>query len=163
LHIFENVPTSLTVVADPSLLVDEKQTVAAGQSVRLRTSQGGWHTLAARLPSGPIVGLGTALTVSVSDALKNDAGQYIGTAADGYSIFRSPIMVTDLPVGGRVVITIFRAGVTFMDGTTVMTLTDADFVNGVAYLQFRFAPGITGGYCHYIDVYDGQNHFMGRR
>jgi hypothetical protein len=161
--LFENVPSSLSIVADPSLLVDEKQTVAAGQSVRLRSSQGGWHTLAARLPSGPIVALGSVLTVSVSDALKNDAGQYIGTAADGYSTFRSPIMVTDLPVGGRVVITIFRSGVTFMDGTTVMTLTDTDFVNGVAYLQFRFAPGITGGYCHYMDVYDGQNHFMGRR
>jgi hypothetical protein len=160
---FDHVSSSLQVVGDPSLQVDKMFAVGAGQNVKLRTSQGGWHTLAARLPNGPIVTLGKVLTLSVSDALKNDASQYIGTGADGYSIFRSPIVVTDLPAGGRAVITIFRSGVTFMDGTTVMTLADTDFVNGVAYLQFRFAPGITGGYCHYIDVYDSQGHSFGRR
>jgi acylphosphatase len=162
-HIFENVPASLLVVAAPSMLVDEKLPVGNGQSVRLRASRGGVHDLAARIPGGPIVALGTVTTVTVADALKNDAAQYIGAAPDGYSIFRSPIVVTDLTPGSRVVITIFRAGVTFMDGTTAMTLSAADFVNDVAYLQFRFAPGITGGYCHYIEVYDAQNHFMGRR
>ena len=162
-QLFENVAPSLLIVSDPSMLVDEKLTVGAGQSVRLRTSQGGPHVLAARIPSGPIVAFGTVTAVSVSDALKNDAGQYIGGSADGYSVFRTPIVVTDLTPGSRVVITIFRAGVTFMDGTSVMTLTAEDFVNDVAYLQFRFAPGIAGGYCHYIEVYDAQNHFMGRR
>jgi hypothetical protein len=162
-HIFSNISPSLRVVGDPSIQVDKVSAVGNGQNVKMRTSQGGWHTLAARLPSGPIVALGNVLTVNVSDALKSDASQFIGTAADGYSIFRAPIVVTDLPASGRVVITIFRAGVTFMDGTSVMTLMPADFVNGVAYLQFRFAPGITGGYCHYIDVFDSQNHCMGRR
>jgi hypothetical protein len=72
-------------------------------------------------------------------------------------------VVTDLPPGGRVVLTIFRAGVTFMDGTTVKTLTAADFVDGVAYVEFRYPSDLGGGYCHYMDVYDAQNWHLGRR
>ena len=160
---FSGVPSTLQIVGDSSLTIDEMLIATPGQSVRLRTSQGGNHVLAARIPNGPIVAFGSVLTLNVSDALKNDAGQYIGTGEDGYSVFRTPIVVTDLPVGGRVVVTIFRAGTTFMDGTTVVTLTSEDFVNGVAYLQFRFPTGMDGGYCHYIDVYDAQNNHLGRR
>jgi hypothetical protein len=50
-----------------------------------------------------------------------------------------------------------------MDGTTVKTLTAADFVDGVAYVEFRYPSDLGGGYCHYMDVYDAQNWHLGRR
>jgi hypothetical protein len=162
---FPSVPSALKITAEPSLAVDSAVAEGAGQKALLRALRAGSHTVAARIGggTGPIVSLGTIPTVGISDALKSDAAVYIGSLPDGYQVLRTPVVVTDLPPGGRVVLTIFRAGVTFMDGTTVMTLTAEDFVEGVAYVDFRYPSGMSGGYCHYIDVYDAQNRYLGRR
>jgi hypothetical protein len=160
---FPGVPAALKISGDPSLFVDDSVSEGTGQSVKLRATSSGSHVMAARIPGGPIVGLGVVTTLGIADALRGDAAEYIGSTEDGYRILRTPIVVTDLPPGGRVVLTIFRAGVTFLDGTTVKTLTSADFVEGVAYVDFRYPAGMTGGYCHYIDVYDAQNRYLGRR
>lgn len=138
---FPQVPTALKISGEPSLVVDSTQAEGAGQKALLRPSRSGSHVLAARLPDGgPIVALGNVSTIGVADALRGDASVYIGSTADGYRILRTPIVVTDFPPGGKVVITIYRAGVSFLDGTTVITLTEADFINGVAYIDFRILP-----------------------
>ena len=160
---FPGVSSALKITAEPSLAVDESAAEGTGQKVKMRAMRAGDHVLAARIPNGPIVGLGAVTTLGIADALKGDAAIYVGSTTNGYRILRTPIVVTDLPVGGRVVLTIYRAGVTFMDGTTVMTLTAADFINGVAYVDFLYPSDLTGGYCHYIDVYDAQNRNLGRR
>jgi hypothetical protein len=162
---FSAVPSSLKITAEPSLAVDSTQAEGSGQKALFRALRAGSHTIAARIGGGvgPIVSLGTINTVGISDALKSDAAVYVGSLADGYQVLRTPVVVTDLPAGGRVVLTIFRAGVTFLDGTTVMTLAAEDFVEGVAYVDFRYPSGMSGGYCHYIDVYDAQNRYLGRR
>jgi len=160
---FPGVPASLQIAASPTLGVDTAVAEGTGQKAQLRPLSGGTHTLAARIPNGAIVALGSVTTISVSDALKSDATSYIGSTADGYRILRTPVVITDLPVGGRVVLTIFRAGVTFIDGTTLKTLTAPDFIEGVAYVDFRYPPEMGGGYCHYIDVYDAENRHLGRR
>jgi PA14 domain/Bacterial TSP3 repeat len=160
---FAGVPSLLKITAAPELLIDRAVAEGAGQKTFLRAMTDGTHTLAARCPSGAIVSLGSVTSVGVADTVKNDAATYIGSTADGYRIMRSPIVVTGLPVGGRVVITIFRAGVKFMDGTSVKTLTLADFVDGVAWIDFHYPAKLGGGYCHYMDVYDAQNRHLGRR
>jgi hypothetical protein len=160
---FPGVPSGLKIVAGPAMEVNTTVAEGTGQKAQFRPLGGGSHALAARIPNGPIVTLGSVSTIGVSDALSNDAETYVGSTADGYRILRSPIVVTDLPAGGRVVLTIYRAGVTFLDGTTVKTLTAADFVDGVAYVEFRYPSDMSGGYCHYIDVYDAQNRLLGRR
>jgi hypothetical protein len=148
--------------SEPSLVIQAKKASGTGVQLQLLAKRNGTHTIAARLSAaGPILALGTVSTVGISDALTNDAAVFIGSA-DGYNILRSPIVVSDLPPGGRVVVTIFRAGVSFMDGTTVKTLVASDLEEGVAYLDFRYPQGMSGGYCHYIDVYDGQNRYLGR-
>ena len=60
------------------------------------------------------------------------------------------------------VVTIYRAGVTYLDGTTVLELSSEDFTNGVAYVDFRYSAGMSGGYCHYMDIYDAENRHLGR-
>ncbi len=160
---FSGIPAGLLISGEASIAVDARQPEGSGQKALLRPFRSGKHTLAARLPNGPIVSLGTVTTLGVSDALRNDAAVYIGSTPDGYRIMRTPIVVTDLPPGGRVVLTIFRAGVTFLDGTTVMEFTSDNFINGVAYVDFRYPAEMIGGYCHYTDIYDAENRHLGRR
>jgi hypothetical protein len=160
---FGSVPTSLWVDAEPSLVIASRKASGTGQQLQLLAGRHGQHAVAARLtPSGPIVSLGVVSTVGIADALQNDAEEFVGSTGTGQRIMRAPIVVADLPPGGKVVITIFRSGFTFLDGTTVKTLTAADFTAGVAYLDFLYPGGMEGGYCHYIDVYDAQNRHLGR-
>ncbi|MBK1883781.1 hypothetical protein JIN85_15290 [Luteolibacter pohnpeiensis] len=161
---FPDVASSLSVDSEPSLLIDDAIAEGDGQRLYFRPLRSGTHVVAARIGSdGPIVALGTIPTVGVSDALRNDAAVYIGSTEDGYRVLRTPIVVTDIQPGWTVVITISRAGVTFLDGTTELTLTYEDFVNGVAYVDFRYPPDMEGGYCHYTDVYDEEGRNLGRR
>jgi hypothetical protein len=161
---FPQIPAVLKIAGEPSLGVDVTQPEGSGQKALLRPFRSGTHVLAARLPDGgPILALGEISTIGVADALRGDAATYVGSTSDGYRILRTPIVITDFPPGGTVVITIFRAGVTFLDGTIVMTLTESDFENGVAYIDFRYPPEMSGGYCHYTDLYDAQGRNLGRR
>ena len=144
--------------------ISGRSSEGAGARVQLLATRSGPHTLGARIggKTGPIVGLGQVGTVGFSDALRGDASQFIGSTEDGYRILRTPILVTHLPPGGRVVLTIFRAGVTFLDGTLVKELNAADFAEGVAWVDFRYPAGMSGGFCHYTDIYDGENRHLGR-
>jgi PA14 domain/Bacterial TSP3 repeat len=161
---FPNVPFRLLIAGEPSLSVESKVVSGTGQRVRLRAERAGRHSIAARLPeSGAIVALSEVSTVGFSDALRHDAAVFVGSTPDGFRILRTPILVTDLPPGGKVVMTIFRAGVTFMNGTTVLELRAEDFRNGVAYVDFRYPASMMGGYCHYTDIYDASGRNLGRR
>lgn len=161
---FPSVPNSLVITAEPSVRIHSTGAFGTGSKARFSALRYGEHRLAARLPNGgAIVAFGSIRSLSVSDALKNDAATYIGSTSDGYRVLRSPIWVGGLPEGGKVVITIFRSGVTFLDGTSVKELYAADFEEGIAYLEFRYPDAMGGGYCHYIDVYDAGGRHLGRR
>ncbi len=125
----------------------------------------GERKLVARLSEGgPIVGVKTVQVIELSDALQNDLTTILPSSVfPGNSTLISPLVVSDLPPGGSVVVTIFRGGVTFLDGTTVKSFSEGDFVNGVAHLEFLFPTGMSGGYCHHIDLYDRNGQFIGRR
>ena len=160
--------------ADPALVFEPgddlrlggRETISPSQfRFQLYPEKGGVLGLAARLwPSGPIADVASILCTNLSDAIQNGvASSELAEAFPGYIIVKVPIVVTDLPPGGTVKITIFRAGVMFLDGATVKFLSVDDFTNGIAYLEFLFPQGMAGGYCHYIDVYDAAGHLIGRR
>jgi hypothetical protein len=77
--------------------------------------------------------------------------------------FTTPVVATDLPPGGKVVVSIFRPEVTFIDGSKELTLSTEDFVNDVAHLDFLFPEGMDGGHYHHLNVYDSNGKFLGRR
>lgn len=125
----------------------------------------GTHNLLARLhPGGPILGTRPVNLIGISDALQNGlTTRFLSRDFTGYSVLTTPVVATGLPAGATVVIRIFRAGVTFTDGTTAKTLSASDFINGVAHVDFLFPVGMAGGYCHYLDIYDRNGAFLGRR
>ncbi|MEM6820324.1 MAG: PA14 domain-containing protein [Verrucomicrobiota bacterium] len=160
---FPAVSKDLFVDSSPHLLIRERKRFQGGKRLFLLARQPGSLPLAARLfESGPIVSFGSVTTMGFSDALRNDAAVFIGYTADGARVLQTPLVVTDLPPGGYVKVTIFKAGVTFLDGTRTRILTEADFDDGVAYLEFRYPAHLNGGYCHYVDFYDADGNHLGR-
>ena len=73
------------------------------------------------------------------------------------------MVVTDLPAGGKIRLTIFRAGVYFPDGTTVRVFDADDLNDGVLDLEFLVIDGLGGGFCHYIDILDAAGNVLSRR
>ncbi len=130
----------------------------------LPKKHGSWHMLARLYPDGPVLGRKPLNLIGLSDALQNDLHtNFLSRDFEGYTELTSPIVATGLPSDGHLVITIFRSGVIFPDGTKKLTLRPSDFVNGVTYLKFLFPIGMSGGYCHHIDVFDRNGAYLGRR
>ena len=75
----------------------------------------------------------------------------------------NPIVVSHFPEGGRIELIIFRAGVTFLDGTKKKTLFHDDFVNGVNTVSFLIPNGLRGGFCHRIRVFDRNGRLIANR
>ena len=157
---------SLDFSAGVGLRLGARENHAPGKfRFRLYPDHGGKSGIAARLSSGgPIVAIARVSTVSFSDALQNDLTEIRSAGAfPGYNVISTPVVVTDLPPGGKVKISIFKAGVTFLDGTTVKYFTEADFIDGILKLQFLFPVSTPGGYCHYVDIIDADGKVLGRR
>lgn len=125
----------------------------------------GRYNLIARLyQGGPILGTQPLNVMGFADVLQTgQQSTFFSRDFTGYMKITSPIVATDLPIGGKVIVRIFRAGVTFMDGTKTRTLTAEDFINDVYYLDFLFPVGLSGGYCHHVDIYDRNGSFVARR
>lgn len=170
---------TLRYFSPADLAMDERLDLEAGEGLRLEGPKtfegasrftiypalGGERGLVARLwPSGPIAGIVRVDSVSISDALQNDVtASYISNDFPDSYLVTSTMVVSDLPAGSKVKITVFKAGVTFSDGTTVKWFEVDDFPNGIIKLEFLFPKGSTGGYCHYTDIYDANDEHVGRR
>ena len=161
---FPNVPSALSLDNGPSLEIHEQNPWESGVRAKVLARQFGDLPIAARFPNdGAIVKADHLRTIGYSDALRNDAARFVGSTSDGYRILRSPIVVTGLPDGGYVKVTIFRAGVTFLDGTRSKNIPKSQFNDGVLYLDFRYPAHMRGGYCHYVDFYDATGRHLGCR
>ncbi len=120
--------------------------------------------VAARLGGrGPILGIQRVNVIGVSDALQNDLTSVAPSGISGYKIFNSPLTILNLPDGGRIDVSIFRAGVMFPNGSTLKSIFPADLINGSVNLEFLFPIGLSGGYCHNLRVYDRNGHYLGGR
>ena len=146
---------------------DVTSSIISGEDLYLKILSRGNDSIriAARLTeSGPILGTQKINLIGISDALQNDLTQsFLSSDFQGYYQLNSPLVATNLPTGGKVKITIFRAGVTFPDGTKTKWLNSSDFANDTYNLAFLFPVGLSGGYCHYIDIYDRNGAFIERR
>lgn len=132
---------------------------------KLYPVEGGQFGVIVRLwEGGPILDVASITSVTVTDALQNNlTTTFNDQDFPGYYRLFTPMVVLDLPEGGRVVVTIYRGGVTFPDGTKQKTFYADDFTNGVARLEFLLPVGMAGGYCHYVDIYDANGVHIGSR
>jgi Bacterial TSP3 repeat len=120
--------------------------------------------VAARLfTGGPILSVQRVNVIGVSDALQNDLSSVSSGNLAGYKLIRTPLTVLNLPPGGRVDVSIFRAGVLFPNGTTRKSIYPADLENGSVTLEFLYPLGQPGGYCHNLTVYDRNGFYLGTR
>ena len=60
----------------------------------------------------------------------------------------------DLPVGWTVDVSIFKAGVTFRDGTIARTYSRSDLENGILSLEMLHPTTLAGGLCHRFVIRD---------
>jgi hypothetical protein len=120
--------------------------------------------VAARLgPGGPILGVLRVNVIGISDALQNSLTTQGSTGIPGYKLYLAPLTVTNLPQGGRVDVSILRAGVMFPNGSTLRSVFPGDLVNDTVRLGFLYPVGMPGGYCHHLLVYGRQGEHLGTR
>jgi len=138
---------------------------ASTYKFRLYPRSGGQLGVLARLwKGGPILDVADINAVTLTDALQNGlTSTFVSPDFSGYYVVKSTMVVLGLPEGGSVKITIFRNGVTFLDGTKIKTFDASYFDNGILHLEFLFPIGMSGGYCHSIDIYDAQGRKIGSR
>lgn len=180
---FSNLPAmvdnALAIWTLNKSLVDPALTLKPGKGLRLGKytnisstnyshtlypSMGGRLAVAARIgETGPIVGLAQFNVTGFSDALQNDLTFSYDSGIEGYYTVTTPVVFTDLPPGGSIVVSIFRSGVMFRDGSTTMTFTQANLSNGILNLEFLFPNGMSGGYCHYVSIYDASGNLISKR
>jgi len=160
------VDASLSFEGGESLYVDPVVSLSKDWIVLHADPRGkGICRMIARLyPEGPILGAKSINLIGVSDALQNDVtAAFQSNAFPGHKIVTTPLVATDLPPGGKVVVNIFRAGVTVLDGSKKLTLRSESFVNGVVHLDFLFPIGMNGGYCHHLKIYDRNGKLIAQR
>jgi len=161
-----DVDSSLYFDGGAAVSIDQQPTEIGSYFYLQATSRvrGSANVLARLYDGGSVLGAQPVNFLTLSGALQNDLT--IGMPSQnlpGYVIQTTPIVATGLEPGATVVVRIFRAGVTFLDGTKTKTLSSADFTNGVAVLEFLFPQGLEGGYCHHLDIYDRNGAYLGRR
>jgi hypothetical protein len=157
-----NVGTDLTVNWDTGLYVAENPPPGSGgrsfQVMPLTT--GTMYGVARLSPGGPILARAEIDAYGAHDITATGDTAIVSRNPDGTFIVQSSIVIDALPPGGYVVLQIFVAGTTFLDGTTTKTLTASDFVNGVATYQMIWAGGYTS-VCQTALIYDSQGNYLG--
>lgn len=149
-----------------ALFIKQNYTVTATNiALQAQPQKHGSYNLVARLhQGGPILSTQPLNIIGFADVIQTgQQSTFFSRDFTGYMQITSPIVATGIPQGGTVVVRIFRSGVTFLDGTKTFTLSAADFTNDIYYLDFLFPIGMSGGYCHYIDIYDRNGAFVARR
>ncbi len=125
-------------------------------NVAFATRAAGESKVAVRLyTDGPIISTKSINVFDVAGSFRNDsASATLSSDWPGYYVVTSPVTAIGLPAGGSVKISIFRAGVTFLDGSKTKILTAADFVNGRYDAQYLFPENMQGGFCHTYSYFD---------
>lgn len=136
----------------------------SNSNLEIYPASGSEFSIAGRLfPGGPILGIQRVNVITISDALQNDLTSLSVSNFPGYMVLNTPMTVLNLPQGARLDVSILRAGVLFLDGTTLKSLTAGDIQNGSVLLSFLFPLGQSGGYCHQVRVYDRNGVYLGTR
>ncbi len=172
IDMLDHVKRVLTVATGPQVSFE-----APGDQCRLDVTRSGSNSILNVYPNtgsefgiagrlfagGPILGMQRVNVITVSDALQNDLTSLSVSNFPGYKVVNSPLTVLNLPPGATIEVSIFRAGMMFLDGTTLKTVTFGDLQNGSIMLSFLYPMGKAGGYCHRVKVFDRNGVFLGNR
>lgn len=122
------------------------------------------RVLARTEENGAILGYGVVEGYQVYSTSETGDMSFTETYPNGDSTVQMSVVAPDLPEGGYILLEIFVAGVTFLDGTTSKILTSEDFdVNGISYVQFNFPAGTQTSVCHRLYLYDAEGNRLGVR
>ncbi len=118
------------------------------------------HTIARLGEDGPVVARGTVRVVRVYNAAQG--GHYtLATFPDGSQLVRTTLFAEQLPPGGWIEVRIIVGGVTFLDGTTLIRLTAADFdASGQAHVDFVKPADLETATCHQTTVFDAAGNIV---
>ena len=128
---------------------------STGEKLTLAMLESGPRHLGFREPqTGRLLGLLPIEIIEFSDALgSQDHGSFdSGDPATHGVIYR--MAFADLPVGWTVDVSIFKAGVTFRDGTIARTYSRSDLENGILSLEMLHPTTLAGGLCHRFVIRD---------
>ncbi|MFT4177118.1 MAG: PA14 domain-containing protein, partial [Luteolibacter sp.] len=159
---FADIPFPLKLdVSEPVRASQKSELPGGGTRLRLETHGDGDFGLLARLPEGgPVV---TRVPIETSAYAGATTGQYQlvgGSEIDGYITVSIPLVLSNLPEGYTVRVTITRGGVMFEDGTTSRILTAEDFADGQLMLRFLYPKNMQGGYCHRVEILDPDDNVI---
>jgi hypothetical protein len=129
--------------------------LSTGEKLTLAMLQSGAVNLGFREPqTGRLLSLLPIEIIEFSDALgSQDHGSFdSGDPATHGVVYR--MAFADLPVGWTVDVSIFRAGVTFRDGTVARTYSRSDLENGILSLEMLHPITLAGGLCHRYVIRD---------
>lgn len=153
------VPEEAFLEADSFIYFSEKSPVDGSRRFSLSTNSTSEGTILARLgEDGPILGR-TTLYPLVNYHYTEPRWSIVDTFEDGTELWSASINLGgDVPDDIEVHIRIFKAGVTFLDGSVEMTITkdDLDELGVFRYYMLR-SPESRGSTCHTTTVYqDGE-------
>lgn len=125
----------------------------------LPLASGTLYGVARLSPGGPILARAEVDAYNIYDATQTGDAHQISTNPDGSKVVQCSIVINALPPGGYAVVQIYVAGASFEDGSTTMTLTAANFVNGVATFNINWAN--PDSVCHHVFIYNAQGNLVG--
>lgn len=159
--VVEGLDARVSLEADSSVLLLEDAPTATARRFQLKAPPQGGSLLARLGENGPIL-TAFPLEVLVSQHTQKGTMTIVETFEDGTQLWK---LVLDFggPVPDDLVVTldIFKAGVTFEDGTLFRTVTAADFNSDGTYTYYMLRPPTTSGsVCHRVRVHQG-NTYLG--
>lgn len=148
-------------VAEPVRFSEETLLPEGGTRLRLESYADGDYGLLARIPNGGPVVAKLPVVVSAYSGATSNQYQIVGqSTVEGYMLISVPLVLTTIPEGYTVRVSIARAGVLFENGTNQLILTPSDFVDGQYMLRFLYPETMQGGFCHYVDLLDAQGQII---
>ncbi|RRK01627.1 beta-glucosidase [Opitutaceae bacterium TAV3] len=149
-------PIAATVEADQGVSMLELTPSGSTRRFTLAASESGGRIIARLGEDGPIA---DAIGLKPIRSYHSEKGkwQIVETFTDGTQMWQGVIdLGGHVPENLRIVLSIFKAGVTFDDGTRTRTITAADFDENGMYVYYMLRPASTSGsVCHHVKFYDG--------
>jgi hypothetical protein len=138
-----------------ALQVVMKRPLAASEQLVMAIQKSGACNFGFRDPlSGRLVSLMPMNVIRVVDAFASEDSASFDSGNVDTNGVTYRMAFSDLPKGWTIEVSIFRAGVTFRDGSIVKNFTRDDLANGILSLEMLHPPVFSGGLCHRFIIRD---------
>lgn len=153
--------SGLTPDGGDAILLNQRLPLAHGEKLALAMRQSGTLHLGFREPSsGRLIGLWPMHVADFSDALGSmDFGSFTTPTQDTKGTI-SRMAFDALPEDWTIEVSIFRAGVTFRDGSIQHTYRSSDLINGILSLELIRPANQSGGLCHRFALRDASGQLV---